>query len=124
MKQQIFKGVATALITPMNGDGSVNYKRLETLVDEQIKAGIDALSLQCIRAHAQFIFNICRNGLSVDYLCHRYHLSNSDQIFPLREMLPRTPLIKPVALSPEYSPARVSASLTTAAAGISLAHSS
>ncbi len=43
MKQQIFKGVATALITPMNGDGSVNYKRLETLVDEQIKAGIDAL---------------------------------------------------------------------------------
>lgn len=43
MKQQIFKGVATALVTPMNGDGSVNYKRLETLVDEQIKAGIDAL---------------------------------------------------------------------------------
>ena len=43
MKQTIFKGAATALVTPMNEDGSVNYKRLETLVDEQINAGIDAL---------------------------------------------------------------------------------
>ncbi len=43
MKQTIFKGAATALVTPMNEDGSVNFKRLETLVDEQIVAGIDAL---------------------------------------------------------------------------------
>ena len=43
MKQQIFKGAATALVTPMNQDGSVNFKRLESLVDEQINAGIDAL---------------------------------------------------------------------------------
>lgn len=43
MKQRIFIGAATALITPMNSDGSVNYVRLKTLVDEQIKSGIDAL---------------------------------------------------------------------------------
>lgn len=43
MKQQIFKGVATALVTPMNLDGSVNYERLSSLVDEQIKGGVDAL---------------------------------------------------------------------------------
>ncbi len=43
MKKQIFKGAATALVTPMNEDGGVNFKRLETLVDEQINAGIDAL---------------------------------------------------------------------------------
>ena len=43
MKQTIFKGAATALITPMNEDGSVNFKRLETLVEEQISGGIDAL---------------------------------------------------------------------------------
>ena len=43
MKKEIFKGAATALITPMNSDGSVNFKRLETLVDEQIKNGIDSL---------------------------------------------------------------------------------
>ncbi len=43
MKKRIFTGAATALVTPMNSDGSVNYKRLETLVDEQINGGIDAL---------------------------------------------------------------------------------
>ena len=43
MKKRIFTGAATALVTPMNQDGSINYKRIETLVDEQIKAGIDAL---------------------------------------------------------------------------------
>ena len=43
MKPCIFKGCATALVTPMNDDGSVNYTRLETLVDTQINSGIDAL---------------------------------------------------------------------------------
>ncbi len=43
MKKQIFKGAATALVTPMKNDGSVNYERLGALVDEQISAGIDAL---------------------------------------------------------------------------------
>ena len=43
MKKRIFKGAATALITPMNSDGSVNFDRLASLVDEQIKSGIDAL---------------------------------------------------------------------------------
>ncbi len=43
MKNRIFTGAATALVTPMNSDGSVNFDRLKTLVDEQIKGGIDAL---------------------------------------------------------------------------------
>ena len=43
MKKRVFEGVATALITPMNDDTTVNYKRLESLVDEQIKGGVDAL---------------------------------------------------------------------------------
>ncbi len=43
MKKQIFKGAATALVTPMNPDGSVNFGRLKSLVDSQIKSGIDAL---------------------------------------------------------------------------------
>lgn len=43
MKKRIFKGAATALITPMNSDGSVNFDRLASLTDEQIKSGIDAL---------------------------------------------------------------------------------
>ncbi|MBE6728235.1 MAG: 4-hydroxy-tetrahydrodipicolinate synthase [Ruminococcaceae bacterium] len=43
MKKRIFTGAATALITPMNDDYTVNYERLETLVEQQIKGGIDAL---------------------------------------------------------------------------------
>ena len=43
MKKRVFTGAATALITPMNDDGSVNFSRLSTLVDDQIKGGIDAL---------------------------------------------------------------------------------
>ena len=43
MKKRIFTGAATALITPMNDDGSVNFGRLKTLVEEQINGGIDAL---------------------------------------------------------------------------------
>ena len=43
MKERIFTGAATALITPMNPDHTVNFDRLKSLVDEQIKAGIDAL---------------------------------------------------------------------------------
>lgn len=42
-KKIVFKGAATALVTPMNADFSVNFDRLSTLVDEQIVNGIDAL---------------------------------------------------------------------------------
>ena len=42
-KQIVFKGAATALVTPMNPDFSVNFDRLTSLVDEQITSGIDAL---------------------------------------------------------------------------------
>lgn len=43
MKKTIFTGAATALVTPMNSDTSVNYDALKNLVNEQIEAGIDAL---------------------------------------------------------------------------------
>ena len=39
----IFKGAGVAIITPMYDDGSVNYERLEQLVDEQIENGTDAI---------------------------------------------------------------------------------
>ena len=39
----IFEGSATALVTPFKEDGGVDYRRLEELVEQQIKAGIDAL---------------------------------------------------------------------------------
>ena len=43
MKQAVFSGAATALITPMYPDGSVNLEEMKRLVEWQIEEGIDAL---------------------------------------------------------------------------------
>ena len=42
MKKQIFKGIATALITPFK-DGTVDYETFGRIIDFQIDAGINAL---------------------------------------------------------------------------------
>ena len=39
----IFKGAGVAIVTPMNADESVNYEKLQELLDEQIAAGTDAV---------------------------------------------------------------------------------
>ena len=39
----VFKGAATALITPFGKDGRVDFDRLDALIDFQIAGGIDAL---------------------------------------------------------------------------------
>ena len=43
MSNHIFRGAATAIITPMNPDGSVNFEEFGRLIDWQIDEKIDAL---------------------------------------------------------------------------------
>lgn len=43
MYNTLFKGVGTALITPMKKDGSIHYDKLEKLIEYQIKQNADAL---------------------------------------------------------------------------------
>ena len=43
MKLSVFSGVATALVTPMNKDGSINYQEFGKLIEYQIKNNINAL---------------------------------------------------------------------------------
>lgn len=43
MKKPIFTGVATALITPFDANGKIDYKRFADLVEFQIANGINAL---------------------------------------------------------------------------------
>ena len=43
MKNPIFKGIGTALITPMTPEGKIDYAAMERLVQRQLDAGIDAL---------------------------------------------------------------------------------
>jgi 4-hydroxy-tetrahydrodipicolinate synthase len=42
-KKTIFKGAATALVTPMLPDGNVDYERFAQVIEEQIAGNIDAL---------------------------------------------------------------------------------
>ena len=50
-KTEIFRGVATALITPFKG-GEIDYDTLGALIDRQIDAGIDALVIGGTTAEA------------------------------------------------------------------------
>ena len=43
MANHLFIGAATALITPFNSDGTINYEQFGNLIDWQIEEGIDAL---------------------------------------------------------------------------------
>lgn len=43
MKNTIFTGAGVAIVTPFNKDGSINYDKLEQLIEEQIKGGTDAV---------------------------------------------------------------------------------
>ncbi len=43
MSKTIFTGCATAIATPMNADGSINYEEFGRLIDFQIDNGIDGL---------------------------------------------------------------------------------
>ena len=50
-KTEIFRGVATALITPFK-DGKIDYTTLGMLIERQIEAGIDALVIGGTTAEA------------------------------------------------------------------------
>ncbi len=43
MKNTIFTGAGVAIVTPMNNDGSINYKKLGELIDFNINGGTDAI---------------------------------------------------------------------------------
>ena len=43
MSNPIFTGAAVALVTPMTADGSVNYEKLDELIEFQISGGTDAI---------------------------------------------------------------------------------
>ena len=43
MSSTIFTGVATALITPMHKDGSVNLEKIDEIIEQQIEGGVSAI---------------------------------------------------------------------------------
>ena len=45
MREPIFCGACTAIVSPFGEAGNVDYKALESLLEEQIQAGIDAICI-------------------------------------------------------------------------------
>ncbi len=43
MKNTLFTGAGVAIVTPMNNDGSINYSKLEELIEFNIQNGTDAI---------------------------------------------------------------------------------
>ena len=43
MKNTVFTGAGVAIVTPFHNDGSINYSKLEQLIEEQIESGTDAI---------------------------------------------------------------------------------
>ena len=48
----MFKGIYTALATPMTKDGAVNYPALSRLIEAQLSAGVDGVVLLGTTAEA------------------------------------------------------------------------
>ena len=61
-KREIFRGVATALITPFK-DETIDYAALEGLIERQIKAGVDALVIGGTTAEAATLSDVERYEL-------------------------------------------------------------
>ena len=61
-KREIFRGVATALITPFK-DETIDYAALEGLIERQIEAGIDALVIGGTTAEAATLSDVERYEL-------------------------------------------------------------
>jgi len=43
MDDKLFRGVYTAIVTPFNEDGSVDYNSLKSLIEEQIESGVSGI---------------------------------------------------------------------------------
>lgn len=52
MSELIFKGVATALVTPFDKENKVEYGKLEELIEYQISQGATRSSSEALRASA------------------------------------------------------------------------
>ena len=70
MNTSVFKGSATAIITPMNMDGSISYKKMEELLEYQISHHTNAIVVAgttgesaCLsdEEHLRLIQFTCRN---------------------------------------------------------------
>ena len=64
MKRRIFTGMATALVTPMDGSGGIDYPALYGLLEFQIEHGADALVVMGTTGEASTLTDKEKNELA------------------------------------------------------------
>lgn len=62
MKEVIFRGVGTALVTPLH-KGEIDYEALERLIERQIEAGVDAIIIGGTTGEAATLTDVERYSL-------------------------------------------------------------
>ncbi len=67
MNKTIFTGCATAIATPMDADGSINYEEFGRLIDFQIDNGIDGLVICGTTGESATMTDDERRGNSLRY---------------------------------------------------------
>lgn len=70
MKKTVFTGACVALVTPMNNDGSVNYKMLDNLIEFQINNGTDAI-LICGTSGESATLSLEEHSKVIDYAINK-----------------------------------------------------
>ena len=66
----LFTGVATAIITPMNSDGSINFEKLDELIEFQISSGIDGIVICGTTGEASTLEYI-EHKLAIEYTVNK-----------------------------------------------------
>jgi 4-hydroxy-tetrahydrodipicolinate synthase len=66
----LFTGVATAIVTPMNSDGSINFEKLDELIEFQISSGIDGIVICGTTGEASTLEYI-EHKLAIEYTVNR-----------------------------------------------------
>lgn len=74
MKKQVFKGSATAIVTPMDQQGAIDYPALERLLDFQLSNGTDAIVVNGTTGESATLKEpeiIALTGFTIRFVNHR-----------------------------------------------------
>ena len=70
MKEPVFTGACTAIVTPFTPDGAIDYQRFDDLIEAQLAAGIDAICV-CGTTGESATLSIREHIAAVDFCVER-----------------------------------------------------
>ena len=70
MKEPVFTGACTAIVTPFTPDGAIDYQRFDDLIEAQLAAGIDAICV-CGTTGESATLSVREHIAAVDFCVER-----------------------------------------------------